>query len=89
MLDVSSRVALIQLRALLAADAEIDLYAGKQLVLRATKCIANKERAFFYIDQLEAVLLSYTIATNSVDFQRSRRIGNRLLDAIEMSFGPN
>jgi hypothetical protein len=84
-LDVSSTAAVIQLRALLAVDAQIDLYTGRQLVLRATSRIANRQRAVLYVDYLEAVLLRYAIAANRTDFEVSRKIGNKLLDAIEAS----
>lgn len=83
MYDVSSTAAVIELRALLAVDAQIDLYSGKQLVLRATSRIANRQRAVLYVDYLEAVLLRYAIAANRADFEVSRKIGNTLLDAIE------
>ncbi|MEY9626346.1 hypothetical protein [Sinorhizobium fredii] len=83
--DVSSTAAVIQLRALLAVDAEIDLYTAKQLVLRATNRIANKQRAVLYVDHLEAVILSYAIAANRTDFEIFRKIGNKLLDAVEAS----
>lgn len=85
MFDISSTVAVIQLRALLAVDAEIDLYTGRQLVVRATSRIANRQRAVLYVDHLEAVLLRYAIAANRTDFEAPRKIGNKLLDAIEAS----
>ncbi|AFL54806.1 hypothetical protein [Sinorhizobium fredii] len=85
MYDVSSTAAVIELRALLAVDAQIDLYSGKQLVLRATSRIANRQRAVLYVDYLEAVLLRFAIAANRTDFEVSRKIGNTLLDAIEAS----
>lgn len=83
MFDISSRVALIELKALLAADVEIDLVAGRRLVLRITGGIANRERALLYADYLEGVLLSYAQAAQRTDFQIARQIGNRLLQAIE------
>lgn len=58
MSDCSWRIAVVEFRALLAGDAQINLHARRRLILRGTSCIANAERATLCMDFLEAVLLS-------------------------------